>query len=322
MKRAIPIPITATELVSTTVPITETAWSSVGPYPKGTQVYQGLFVYEAARAVLANVAPVTHAGGVSINTDWLAAGNTPVADPDWLIVGMVNRWRMFDSYTSTVTTSTDPVVVVIECPYVDTIGFVGSTADTVTVEILDDADSVVSTQTVDLDQDTASDEWEWCTFPAPTPRSEYEVTLPFVTQTNEKIKVTISGSGSPFNIGKISIGVAVSIGTTQWDYTDYIKDYSRDEEDDFGETYLKQGRWVPVVQAVAEMTLEEKDAIKAALIEARAQNCMWNFNEGNLTLATSIIYGRCKEFRFTTKTRTERILDSRIRCTLTIVGAI
>lgn len=195
MKCLIPEKIDEADLISCSVPIDETEYNAGTTYNMLERCRVGLFIYEAAKDGLTGVDPETNAGGVSINKDWLAAGFTAVDDPSWLVVGMVNRWRQFDSYVSTMTEDEGMIEEVFLKPYVDTLYFLNIYASYLLVQVLSSTGAVLWEGAVNLQaRDVVLDEWEFCWKPIPEPVSEVKVELGLMTGATDQIRVVAYGA--------------------------------------------------------------------------------------------------------------------------------
>ena len=189
MKCLIPEKINEVDLISSSVPIDETEYDAGTTYNMGERCRVGLFIYEAGKDNLVGIDPETNAGGVSISKDWTAEYEA-VEDPDWLVVGMVNRWRQFDSYVSTVTEAEGMIEEVFVKPYVDTLYFLNIYASYLLVQVLSATDTVLWEGGVDLRKsDAVLDEWEYCWKPIPEPVSEVKVEFGLMTGATDKIRV-------------------------------------------------------------------------------------------------------------------------------------
>lgn len=124
-------------------------------------------------------------------------------------------------------------------------------------------------------------------------------------------------------IGKIVAGRMQDVGTTQWTFEDGFVDYSVNITDQFGETYRKEGRFAPEIKANSEMSMDQKDAVKDFFIRVRATDCVWDFNESNLSTYTSlIVFGLCKESKFKMASRADTLDKARVKCSIRIEGAV
>ena len=188
MKQLIPYTIGEAEVESISTAITETPYSSSETVNKGDRRYVGRYLYEAAKNGI-NSDPETNAGGVSISKDWTAEYEA-VEDPDWLVVGMINKWRCLDSYVTTVTEVDEMIEVVLLKPYVDSLYFLNVFASALHVQVLSASDTVLWSKILDLrGNDEVLDEWEWCWKPIPAPASDVKVDFGFITGAADKIRI-------------------------------------------------------------------------------------------------------------------------------------
>lgn len=322
MKCMIPEEIGEADLVLSTVPVDEAQYDSQTTYNTLDRCRAGRFVYEAARDGLAGVDPETNAGGTPVNKDWLAAGYTATDDPSWLVVGMVNRWKMFDSYMSTVTESAGEAEVRFRKAHVDTLYIFGLRAEEVTVRVYD-GDTVIRETAVRLRNDVVRNEYEFCWKPVPAPRSVLKVSLGFLTIGTDEISLTFSPAGSVC-VGGVKAGRMTDVGRSQWDIKDGFLDFSTNARDKFGETYRKAGRYAPFVRATADLAMSEKDEVKNHFIKVRATDCVWDFNEADcLTSYDSfVVFGLCVESDFKMGKRRDTLDEARVRSSIRIEGAV
>ena len=331
MKCMIPEEITEVDLLSCSVAIDETVYDPGTTYNTGDRCRVGLFVYEAAKDGLTGADPGTNAGGNPVNKDWLAAGYTAVDDPSWLVVGMVNRWKQFDSYVSTQTVAEGIVEQIIKKLYVDTLYFLNIYGSYLIIQILSGDDIVLWETEINLRaNDVVYDEWEMYWKPIPEPIPVVKVELGMTTGATDKIRMAVYGAyhkvpeaSGEVRIGKVVAGMMIELGKTQWKFEDGFIDYSVNTTDQFGESYRKEGRYAPVIKAYTDMPLSEKDAVKNFLIGVRAKDCVWDYNESPLlTLTSHIVFGLCQECKFVTTKRADTLAESRTLCSTKIEGAV
>jgi len=296
-----PVAITSEDIVSTNIPITETIWSSTETYAIGDQRYKGVFLYESAKDGNIGKDPDLYAGGVNVNNDWLNAGFAPIADPYWLIVGMINRMKVWDGYLSTC--STNPLIIdqIIQKPYVGTLYFLGVVASTAQAIVLDSLGTALwDSGTLDLyyGLDLVDDYYDWFFSEPPDPRSKFSIELGLITGSSDKIRILLSSPGT-VSVGKISPGSSKDIGRTQKGMDDGALDFSKDIPDDFGDRYLKQGNYAPDINAVIRVKTEESDAIVNFLNSMRATGGVYDLNQGPISYQSYIIYGVLEEWRRT-----------------------
>ena len=137
---------------------------------------------------------------------------------------------------------------------------------------------------------------------------------------NQPFEPEVTGT---VRIGKIVAGRMQDVGTTQWALEDGFIDFSVNTTDQFGETYRKEGRFAPEMKAISEMSMAQKDAVKDFFIKVRATDCVWDFNESNLSTYTSlIVFGLCKESKFKMASRADTLDKARVKCSIRIEGAV
>lgn len=95
-------------------------WSA-GTYALGDVVYKGIELYESL---------------IASNSADPEVGE--IADPpSWLNLGYINRWRMFDEYTNTVSSDTSSIEIILSVDEIDHVAFFNMSADNLLVEMLD-----------------------------------------------------------------------------------------------------------------------------------------------------------------------------------------
>jgi hypothetical protein len=294
MKNMIPVSVALSDITNTNIPITETLYVAGTSYSLGAQVYKGVFVYESAVAGNTGNDPEQTAGGVNINTDWLAAGFTPIAIPKWLVVGMINKMRMFDGYTSTYSSKTGSIDFTVRKEFVGDVYLIGVQASVVKAQVLSSAGAVLwDSGNINLfaGLDLIDDYYDFFFSQPPEPRNALLIPLGVVTNATDKVRILLTGSGE-VRLGKFCAGTTRWVGGVQWGYSDSTLDFSKNITDDFGETYLAQGRYVPVITATARAkTIAETDAIISILDSVRAMGCVWDHNEGSESYQSLICYG-------------------------------
>ncbi len=290
MKVMLPIDVSIGDIVSTNVTITETLWLVGSTYAIGEQVYKGIFVYESAIGSNIGNNPELTSGGVSINNDWLNAGFTPIASPKWLIVGMINKMRMFDGYVSTYTSKTTSIDVTIQKPYIGTMYLLGMEASSILVQVLNSTGGVLWQSTTLPIVDLISDYYDWFFSNPPAPRQAIRIELGLTTGATDKLRLYVTGSGT-VKVGKVCVGSSIALGTIQWGVNDTILDWSKVITDDFGQSFLKQGRYVPEINATAQMlSIAESDLACTVLNELRATGIVCDLNENELDYPSLITY--------------------------------
>lgn len=285
----------SSDVLQNTATNTKSLWASGTTYAKDAQVYKGDFVYQSAKASNTNHDPLTTSGGISINVDWINAGGVAIEDPWWFVVGMINPKSIFDSYITTATTATSPYVITVAKPECDSVSILNCYAASVTCQVYDGDDTLLTETTKDLYEftDFPNDEWEWCFSPIPDPLKNFVLDLSVVTTTDDYIKLTFESPES-ITVGKIVYGFQKNIGKSQYGLQNDILDYSKITTDDFGERYRKEGRYAKNIKCTLQFAIDYLDQISQLLDSIRATDCVFNFNE-NTSFSSAIVYGLATE---------------------------
>ena len=262
-------------------------------YAEGDVVYKGLVLYESLTGT---------------NTDDPAVGSI-AETPTWLNLGAINRWRMFDEYTNTLTTSDVPdpldddkatIEVVIEEDNVQTVSLFNLTGTYVDISILDDSDNELwAAETIDLWSEV-EEPIDWFEYffgdVLDQPRTDIFVDLEWATFA-EKVKVEIIHYGTEAKCGLCLVGRSRFLGNTKWEPEVGILDYSRKQTDDFGRTYLQQGTLAKLLKARLVVPKYLTDATYRALAASRGTATVWNFNESTTEWDSLIVYGFFQDYR-------------------------
>ena len=213
-----PIEVTPANLTASNVSITETAWTA-GTYSTGDQRYVGTDLYEVV--------------AMPSTTDEPTAG-AAANPPTWILVGKINRYRMFDFAIGQATTRASSIEVTIDPGQVANAValFELSGADTVQVEVTDPVEGLVYDETVTLADYTGINNFYSYFFePYAVAREASFFDLP--NYTDATITITIAGSGD-VSVGEVVIGRQRNLGTTLINTSIGIEDFSRKERDEFG----------------------------------------------------------------------------------------
>lgn len=281
--RCIPgITITAAVLTSTTAPeVAPAVWSSGTTYAAGDQcsisgANKLRTVYQSLVGANLNHDPATDdgtrwkrigdtyetwasgtsyaKGDVVIKTSTHTEYESLVAsnlnnDPEiddgtkWLVRGPTNAWRMFDRERNTATTTTSPLVVVLEPGQrVDAVGLAGLVADSVTLTVTKDGVTIYS-RTASLNARNVATWYQWLTTPFIFRRELGFFDLPPVT--DAIVALTFERATGDVSVGGLAIDRAVYLGGVQYDAQAEYRNYSEVTRDDFGNATLVKRRSIP-----------------------------------------------------------------------------
>lgn len=164
-------------------------------------------------------------------------GNPPLRSPDkWKDIGPTNAWAMLDLLRSTATYGASPLTVAITPGMrVDSIGLDGIVADSVEI-VVSVGGSPIKTITKSLRTRIVGGWKDYFFAPFTTAREFSSVDLPPVT--GATITVTLTRAQGDVALGGLILGTSVPLGTATNDTVDDSDNFSRVEEDEFGERKL------------------------------------------------------------------------------------
>lgn len=220
MKIVVPMEVTDSTLIYSNVPENlYPNWESGYIYAKGQRVH----------IVGANIHKV-YESLTDVN-----AGNDPSTKPaHWAYVGPTNPWRMLDRSVTTQTENPDSIQVELRTRgRALAIAILNASAKEAQVEILDAVDGVVHNQTYSLVSPSGVDDW-YDYFFEPVIRLQELVITDLPSYSSPVIRVTLNGENEIVKCGALVIGPVTDFGSTQYGVEVGIRDFSRKEQDDFG----------------------------------------------------------------------------------------
>lgn len=208
------------------------AWSSVTSYTTGQEAAYGRRVYEAIQN---------------------GSNKQPDTNPlYWFDKRPTNPWAMFDNKTGTQTTRTSPLEVTVDVEgFADTIGLLNVDAAMVNVKVMEGMVEVYNQDHQMTDESAVVDYYEY--FFEPIIRKTDLVVSGLPDTLDPSITVTLTDT-TDVAIGHMVMGQSRYIGGVQYGASIGIVDFSKIEEDEFGNTFIversfnRRGRfavWVP-----------------------------------------------------------------------------
>jgi hypothetical protein len=264
-----PTPITDARFISSTIPepynpgspTLEIVWNASGFYAEGdrrirTETHR---IYRCKK---------THTG-ITIPPE--------LDEEHWDDVAPTNRWAMFDNVINTQSTDLNSITVSIAPGIINGLALIELVGEEVTVTMREGVGSpsgpVVYTRTVDLD---ISDVYDWYTyFFEPFTQRKSVVLLDLPPYLNNEVTVTITGPQT-VAIGGLIVGVVYTFGSTQYNATAGIRDYSRKVTDEeTGVVSLEQRRFSKRLKAKLKVPAGAVNALQDILINLRATPTVW-----------------------------------------------
>lgn len=255
MKVVRPITINDTTLTSTSVAETLTEYNAGTSYAVGNQVKRDAthHAYESL---------------VGSNT-----GNTPEDSPEeWLDLGPTNPWAMFDGSNTTQTTASTEIEVVIEPgTRVNSVALIGIDAASVTIVAMLGLTEVYN-QTYDLTSSDGVIDWYSYFYEEIIRDTDLTVTdIPSYAG----LEITITITGATVACGTCVVGQSVGLGTSLYSPKVGMQDYSRAEEDDFGNVQLVQRAYAKTGQFNVWCDNSRIGYVGRLLADLRATPVVW-----------------------------------------------
>jgi len=197
------------------VPETEyVTWDGVTTYALGDLKIYNHKVYESLQAGNLNHDPVTA-------TTW------------WLDTGYDNRWKMFDTGTSSQTTQAENITVTIRPGEMDSQALLDIEGSILDIALVDPVAGVVYSETVSV-VDNAFITSSYLYFFEPIDYIDVVVRLNLPSYPNALLSISLRHPGAYAKIGTMGIGSVIDLGPSSEGMSAGIKDYSKKEQDDFG----------------------------------------------------------------------------------------
>lgn len=247
----VPIPITDSNLTSSTVPENDyPAWATGTSYAIGDRVIKAHRIYEAARA--------------NSSKDPTLEINRGGATPFWFDIAPTNRYAMFDNVVSTPTTAATSLTVVLHPGPYNSVFLAGLDAENLVITNKDaPGGNVTKTVTTTLEGSAPADYWEYFYEPF-KPATDYLMT-DIDPYHNGEVTVTISRTSGDVKVGVLVVGDNRPLGTTLKGATAEPRSFNYIKTDEFGNTTIKKRKSARDMAVSAYVPIEEANAVLETL---------------------------------------------------------
>jgi len=233
--------------------------------------------------------------------------NNPPATDDgtwWLELGPTNLWAMFDQKTGTQTQWFGEVQAVVDLTgRIDTIALLNLSGSSVNITLSDGATDIYDEDFSLISTDGISTLYAYFYEPLGFIRDLVVQDLPIDADLEATVSVTSSGT---VKVGSMLFGFAVETGATVYGAQVGIKDYSRIEEDDFGNYAIVQRGYSKTADITVFVGRANHDFVYNLLADYRASPVLLIGAEGFTSL---IQYGLLKDWRVAITYVSHSILD-------------
>ena len=266
MKIIPPITVTPALLTATNVTITETAWTA-GTYTTGARRYVGNDLYEVVASPSTADEPTLGAA-------------KPV--PTWLLVGKINRFKMFDFRIGDATTRTGTIAVTITPgQVVNAVAAFEIVANTVLVTMTDPIEGEVYSRTITLLDNPEVLDWYGYFF-APIRRASEFVLTDLPSYGTAAVALTFDNAAAVSSVGELVLGAQRSLGVSLIDVTIGIEDFSRKERDEFGNIEIVERRFAKTMDLGVFVENSRVSQTALVLAESRAKPAVYVADEAKL----------------------------------------
>ena len=220
MKIVVPMNITDSTLVSTSVPENLFPnWDSGYIYTKGQMVHI--------------VGPDVHKVYESL-TDSNVGNNPTTSTANWAYVGPTNPWKMLDRSVTTQTENPESIEVEVRVRgRALAIAILNASAKEAKVEILDALEGIVYDKTYSMVSLSGVDDW-YDYFFEPVVRLQDLVITDLPSYGSPIVRITLNDPNEIVKCGALVLGPIQNFGLTQYGVEVGIRDFSRKEQDDYG----------------------------------------------------------------------------------------
>lgn len=221
----------------------------------------------------------------------LQASNTGHSLSDaawWLDLGPTNPYKMFDNSNTSQTENAETIEVVVTVDgRADAIAFLNMVAASITIVMTTVEDGELVNETIDLVTDSGINNWFEYFFEPVSRLGDY-VRYDLPNNLNPTFTITITDPGATAKIGSLIVGQSRDLGNLLYGARIGITDYSRKEQDDFGNYTIIERPFAKRASLKAVIPNTRVDAITTVLAQYRATACVII---GHDLYASTFIYG-------------------------------
>ena len=219
----------------------------------------------------------------------------PVTDTTatwWSDEGSTNRWKMFNTTVQQQTLKSGGFnVVITPATIFSGLSVVNADCESITVLMVDPVEGTVWNETYSMISDSGITSW-YAYFFTPITRDSDLAVLGLPPYANAVLTVTFTGSGD-VKCGALVIGVAQTIGISQYGASFGIMDYSTKSTDSAGNVSILAGSFSDTVDVDVIIETPRFAEVKKILTDARSVPSVWVVEEDTDGL---IVYGYFREF--------------------------
>ncbi|WP_290578680.1 hypothetical protein [Algiphilus sp.] len=206
-----------------------------------------------------------------------ADGNTdhPVGSANWTDLGPTNRYRMFDQTSTRVSLRTGAIDVTVQPDQlINAVSLINCRGLSATVQVLDDDEGVLYSSTRSLVEHGEISDW-WSYFYAPIEQLRQVSFLDLPNIRGAKIRILVTAGGAVAQIGEAVLGAQADTGLTYFDTSLDVDDFSRRDEDDFGNVTIVKRGYRDVIGYNVRINTPQVQSVRRRLLLARQRVVLW-----------------------------------------------
>lgn len=217
----------------------------------------------------------------------------------WVDAGPDNKHAMFDRKVQTATTATTSLTVVLTPGLIDSIALINLNADLATVTIRNGpGGAIIYEYTGGLSGATILD-WSQYFFYDPLLKRTQLIFSDIPPYANPHVTLELTSSTTNISVGELIFGVISDIGSTQYDATAGITDYSIKETDAFGNTSFVERPYSKRMQVQLMLKNSSLNRVYRLLSDIRATPVVWIGSDDPQFEEPLVVYGFYKSFDMT-----------------------
>lgn len=217
-----------------------------------------------------------------------------ISPPTWLNLGAINRLRMFDGQVDSLTEASQSLDVEVRPgPIANGIAVFNVRAQTVQVRVIDDTEGeVYDSGPITMLDNSSINDWYSFFYEPYTPKLDLALTnLP--PYPDARIQITFTAQSETVSVGQLVAGTIRNIGRTQYGTSVGIIDFSRKEQDQFGNFNIVPRRFSKRAEYDVKIDTNAVAGAQRTLANFRTAPVVWIGKEEK---EETIVYGYYRDF--------------------------
>ena len=221
----------------------------------------------------------------------VGVGLTP---PSWVEVGPTNKWAMFYNETSAQSQATTTLTIEVSPGMIiNSIGGFGiEDVNSIDVVMTDPTEGVVYSTTIDMNAAPEASGWYYY-FYSPISKDSQFILLDLPAYSQATLTITFNGGN--IKVGNVIIGRQLLLGTANHGTNVQLLDYSRKEQDNFGNVVVTQGRTSKLVSFDVTIPRDKVRHVFNTLSKLTSVPCVWVGTDDTNDL--TLVFGYYKDYQ-------------------------